>query len=85
MSAYPIDTFVLKECLNEEVIETNLVQIDAIDEKADTTLKQNKTDSSELLHITEKLSQAQKEALLSYAQGLAVANELIDDKIHNAG
>lgn len=85
LSAYPIDAFVMKEFLSDEVIETNLVQIDAIDEKADTTLKQNKTDSSELLHITEKLSQAQKEALLSYAQGLAVANELIDDKIHNAG
>lgn len=85
LSDYPIDAFVMKEFLDDEVIETNLGKTNVSEVETNATQKHDVSDSVELQHITEKLSQAQKEALLSYAQGLVAANELSDEEIHNAG
>ena len=80
----PMDAFVIKEFLEDGVIETDIAKTEVADDKTNTKQKSAISDSFELQNIAKNLTQAQREALLSYAQGLVVANDLCEDEIHNA-
>lgn len=81
---YAVDTFIMKEFFDDTIVET-LLPCKNQEKLNNNDGTQCSSENLDLSCLSKSLTQAQKEALFSYAQGLAASNMFCEDDANKIG